>query len=88
MHLRNNKKISFKDFSVKKINTKGANKKIVQESLDNKPIIKTVVKSNMNEKQTYSFELEEMKEMDQIQITDFETMSFVCPELIFWKQQF
>lgn len=94
MHLRSNKN----SLSMLSIDNK-VNKKTIRKT----PIIKNVLvkelKPNMNENVSYSIELGQMELVKMIvnneyiyqekeEITDFETMSFVCPELDFWKCQF
>lgn len=39
-------------------------------------------------KSQMEMEIDRIEKMDKVPITDFETMSFVCPELEYWKRQF
>ena len=96
MHLRSNKN----SLSMLSIDNKVRK---VKKTIRKTPIVKNILvkelKSNTNKNVSYSIELVKMIEifneyiyasriLDTIEITDFETMSFVCPELDFWKCQF
>jgi len=79
-------------------------KKTIRKTPIVKNVLVKELKPNTNKNVSYSIELSQMelikrieifneyiyasRILDTIEITDFETMSFVCPELDFWKCQF
>jgi hypothetical protein len=99
MHLRSNKN----SLSMLSIDNK-VHKKTIRKTPIVKNVLVKELKPNTNKNVSYSIELSQMeliktieifneyiyasRILDTIEITDFETMSFVCPELDFWKCQF
>ena len=99
MHLRSNKN----SLSMLSIDNK-VYKKTIRKTPIVKNVLVKELKPNTNKNVSYSIELSQMelikmieifneyiyasRILDTIEITDFETMSFVCPELDFWKCQF
>jgi len=96
MHLRSNKN-SLKKSSVKvhkKTTRKTPVKNIVKE-LKSDNLVKMIIIYNeciLFLQKEYILKNQEKEDasriLNTIELTDFETMSFVCPELNFWKQQF